>query len=144
MYICSGFKTIFILLMSFVTRFLKGNWLSKASLYAFNPQRLRTLLSQLSACLSRKGLASAKDQLLLMRNYVSDIVTGKYKDYDAKKLIVIVAAIIYVVTPFDLLPDLIPPGWIDDITIVAWAIKEASAELERYKNHKLSKEDPME
>lgn len=123
--------------MSFVTRFLRGNWLSKARLYAFSPKRLKTLLSQLSACLSRKGLASAKEHLILMRNYLSDIATGKYKDYDAKKLLVIVAAIIYVVTPFDFLPDLIPPGWIDDISIVAWAIKEAAAELERYKNSQL-------
>lgn len=121
--------------MSFVTRFLKGNWLGKAKFYAFSPQKLKVLLSQLSTCLSRKGLASAKENLLLMRNYLTDIANGRYKDYDAKKLLVIVAAIIYVVTPFDLLPDLIPPGWIDDISIVAWAIKEAAAELERYKNH---------
>lgn len=121
--------------MNFVTRFLKGNWLSKAKLYAFNPMKLKSLLLQLSSCMSRKGLAKAKDNLVLMRNYLSDIATGKYKDYDGKKLIIVVAAIIYVVTPFDLLPDLIPPGWIDDISIVAWAIKEVSEELEKYKNN---------
>ena len=75
-----------------------------------------------------------------MRSYLSDIATGKYKGYDTKKLLVIIAAIIYVVTPFDLLPDLIPPGLIDDLSIVAWAIKEASEELENYKNS-LKKED---
>ena len=121
--------------MNFVTRFLKGNWLSKTKLYAFNPMKLKSLLLQLSSCMSRKGLAKAKDNLVLMRNYLSDIATGKYKDYDGKKLIIVVAAIIYVVTPFDLLPDLIPPGWIDDISIVAWAIKEVSEELEKYKNN---------
>ena len=71
-----------------------------------------------------------------MRDYLSDIATGKYKEYDGKKLIIIVAAIIYVVTPIDFLPDFIPPGWIDDISIVAWALKEASEELEKYKNYK--------
>ncbi len=120
--------------MQFVSKFLKGNWLGKAKLYAFNPQKLKALLFQLSSCLSRKGLSSAKENLLLMRNYLTDIATGRYKDYDAKKLIIVVAAIIYVVTPFDLLPDLIPPGLIDDISIVAWAIKEAAEELEKYKN----------
>ena len=68
-----------------------------------------------------------------MKNYLFDISTGKYKDYDLKKLIVIVGAIIYVITPIDLLPDFIPPGFIDDLSIVAWALKEASAELEKYK-----------
>jgi uncharacterized membrane protein YkvA (DUF1232 family) len=121
--------------MNFVSRFLKGNWLSKAKLYAFNPSKLKNLLLQLTSCMSRKGLLKIKDHLILMRDYLSDIVTGKYKEYDGKKLIIIVAAILYVVTPIDLLPDFIPPGWIDDVSIVAWAIKEASEELEKYKNY---------
>ena len=122
--------------MNFVSRFLKGNWLGKAKIYAFNPLKLKNLLQKLSSLMSRQGLLKVKDHLVLMRDYLSDIATGKYKEYDGKKLIIIVAAIIYVVTPIDFLPDFIPPGWIDDVSIVAWAIKEASEELERYKNYK--------
>ena len=122
--------------MNFVSRFLKGNWLSKAKIYAFNPLKLKNLLQKLGSLMSRQGLLKVKDHLVLMRDYLSDIATGKYKEYDGKKLIIIVAAIIYVVTPIDFLPDFIPPGWIDDVSIVAWAIKEASEELERYKNYK--------
>ncbi|MBR5192874.1 MAG: DUF1232 domain-containing protein [Bacteroidaceae bacterium] len=109
--------------------------MNKAKLYAFNPLKLKSLLLQLSSCMSRKGLLKIKDNLILIRDYLSDIATGKYKDYNGKKLILIVAAMLYVVTPFDLLPDFIPPGWIDDISIVAWAIKEASEELEKYKDY---------
>lgn len=140
MYFCSQLSILKD--MNFVSRFLKGNWLSKAKLYAFNPSKLKSLLLQLSSLMSRKGLVKAKDQLILMRDYLSDIATGRYKEYDGKKLLVIIAAIIYVVTPFDLLPDLIPPGWIDDISIVAWAIKEATEELERYKNSKNKENEP--
>lgn len=122
--------------MNFVSRFLKGNWLGKAKIYAFNPLKLKSLLQKLGSLMSRQGLQKVKDHLILMRDYLSDIATGKYKEYDGKKLIIIVAAIIYVVTPIDFLPDFIPPGWIDDVSIVAWAIKEASEELERYKNYK--------
>ena len=121
--------------MHFVSRFLKGNWLVKAKLYALNPLKLKSLLQKLGSLMSRQGLAKVKDHLILMRDYLSDIVTGKYKEYDGKKLIIIVAAILYVVTPIDLLPDFIPPGWIDDVSIVACAIKEASEELEKYKNY---------
>jgi len=120
-------------MMNFVSRFLKGKWLDKARLYALNPQKLKQLLPQLGKYLSKNGLSSAKDTLLLMKNYLFDISTGKYQDYDLKKLIVIVGAIIYVITPIDLLPDFIPPGFIDDLSIVAWALKEAAAELEKYK-----------
>ena len=122
--------------MNFVSRFLKGNWLGKAKIYAFNPLKLKSLLQKLGSLMSRQGLQKVKDHLILMRDYLSDIATSKYKEYDGKKLIIIVAAIIYVVTPIDFLPDFIPPGWIDDVSIVAWAIKEASEELERYKNYK--------
>ena len=119
--------------MSFVSRFLKGNWLQKARVYAFNPKKMKELLLQLGKYISKNGLSNVKVNLLLMKDYLFDVTTGKYKDYDVKKLLVIIGAVIYVVTPFDFLPDFIPPGLIDDLSIVAWALKEASAELENYK-----------
>ena len=119
--------------MSFVSRFLKGNWLQKARVYAFNPKKMKELLLQLGKYVTKNGLSSVKENLLLMKDYLYDVTTGKYKDYDVKKLMVIVGAVIYVVTPFDFLPDFIPPGLIDDLSIVAWALKEASDELEKYK-----------
>ena len=119
--------------MSFVSRFLKGNWLQKARVYAFNPKKMKELLLQLGKYVTKNGLSSVKENLLLMKDYLYDVTTGKYKDYDVKKLMVIIGAVIYVVTPFDFLPDFIPPGLIDDLSIVAWALKEASAELDKYK-----------
>ena len=119
--------------MSFVSRFLKGNWLQKARVYAFNPKKMKELLLQLGKYVTKNGLSGVKENLLLMKDYLYDVTTGKYKDYDVKKLMVIIGAVIYVVTPFDFLPDFIPPGLIDDLSIVAWALKEASAELENYK-----------
>ena len=119
--------------MSFVSRFLKGNWLQKARVYAFNPKKMKELLLQLGKYITKNGLSSVKENLLLMKDYLYDVTTGKYRDYDVKKLLVIIGAVIYVVTPIDFLPDFIPPGLIDDLSIVAWALKEASDELEKYK-----------
>ena len=119
--------------MSFITQFMKGSWLGKAKLYAFNPKKMKDLLLQLGYYLSKNGLSEVKDTLLLIRDYLHDVSTGIYKDYEVKKLVIIVAAIIYVVTPIDLLPDFVPPGLIDDLSILAWAVKEASSELSRYK-----------
>ena len=119
--------------MNYVSRFLKGNWMKKAGTYAFNPKKMKALLLQMGQYITKNGLSSVKENLLLMKDYLYDVTTGKYKDYDVKKLMVIIGAVIYVVTPFDFLPDFIPPGLIDDLSIVAWALKEASAELENYK-----------
>jgi len=120
--------------MSFVAEFLKGSWMEKAKGYAFNPRKMKGLLLQLGKYVSKNGLTNVKDTLVLMKDYLYDVTTGKYKEYDGKKLLVIIAAVIYVVTPFDIMPDFIPPGFIDDLSIVAWAMKEAAEELERYKN----------
>ena len=122
--------------MSFVSRFLKGNWMEKARVYAFNPRKMKELLLQLGKYVTKNGLSSVKETLILMKDYLFDVTTGKYKGYDVKKLMVIIGAVIYVVTPFDFLPDFIPPGLIDDLSIVAWALKEASAELEKFKKSK--------
>lgn len=119
--------------MSVVSKFLKGKWMEKAKIYASNPQKLKTLILQLGGYLSKNGLSSAKETLVLMKNYLYDISTGRYKDYSIKKLSVVIAAIIYVITPIDLVPDFIPPGFLDDLTIIGWALKQVASELEQYK-----------
>lgn len=120
--------------MSFVSGFLKGNWMAKAKQVAFNPKKMKNLLLQLGKYVSKNGLASVKETLLLMKDYLYDVTTGRYKDYDGKKLLIVIAAAIYVVTPIDLMPDFIPPGFIDDLSIIAWAMKEVASGLEKYKN----------
>ena len=119
--------------MNYVSRFLKGNWMKKAGSYVLNPKKMKALLFQLGKYIGKNGLSKVKETLVLMKDYLYDITTGKYRDYDVKKLLVIIGAVIYVVTPIDFLPDFIPPGLIDDLSIVAWALKEASDELEKYK-----------
>lgn len=119
--------------MNFITQFIKGNWLGKARLYSFNPQKMKILLFQLGLYLTKNGLSSAKETLILIRDYLHDVSTGKYKDYELKKLTIIVGAIIYVVTPVDLLPDFIPAGFVDDLSILGWAASQAAAELKKYK-----------
>lgn len=130
--------------MSYVSRFLKGNWIKKAGSYAFNAPKMKGLLLQLGKYIGKNGLSKVKETLVLMKDYLCDVTTGKYKDYDGKKLILIIAAVIYVVTPFDIWPDFIPPGFIDDVTIVAWAMKEAASELEKYKEIKSKDLPPTE
>ena len=105
--------------MNYVSQFIKGNWLGKARLYAFNPQKMKVLLFQLGLYLTKNGLSSAKETLSLIRDYLCDVSTGKYKDYELKNLTIIVGAVIYVVTPVDLLPDFIPAGFVDDLSILS-------------------------
>ena len=122
--------------MNFTERFLKGNWLKKAGLYVLHPEKLKNIIPFLQKYVSKKGLLKVKDDMVCMKNYLFDISRGRYKDYDGKKLLLIVGVVIYVITPVDLLPDMIPTGLIDDVSIVLWSLKQVADELKNYRTWK--------
>ena len=42
-----------------------------------------------------------------------------------KRVIIVLLAFIYVVSPLDLIPDFIPViGWLDDLGVLSWAAKQ--------------------
>lgn len=116
-----------------IEQFLKSGWYKKAKTYAYQPKKLKALAVQLTFYLSKDGLSGVKDNLVLMYHYIQDIATGKYKDYNIQKLIIVVAALIYVISPFDFFADVLPLGLMDDVSIIGWAMKEVSEELAKYK-----------
>ena len=122
--------------MNFTSRFLKGNWLKRATIYVAHPERLKNILPFFQKYVSKKGLLKVKDDMVCMKNYLFDISRGRYKDYNGKKLLLIVGVVIYVITPVDFLPDMIPTGLIDDVSILLWGLKQVSDELRNYRTWK--------
>lgn len=119
-------------MMDFVSRFLKSSWIKEAVKCAYNSKRLEALVLQLGLYLSKKGPSGLKEQAGLMYNYLKDIVTGKYKDYNMGSLVFIVACVMYLLCPVDFIPDFLPVGLIDDMTIILWVLNTSSNELKRY------------
>lgn len=75
--------------------------------------------------------------LKALLGYVRDVLGGRYKDYSAGKLLLAIAALIYVFSPVDVLPDVVPVlGWIDDATVLGWATKQLMNELSKYRRHR--------
>jgi len=67
--------------------------------------------------------------LRLLRAYYR----GEYRDVTERALVVIVAAIIYVVNPLDLIPDAIPAlGFLDDATVLAFAVRRTRQTLDYF------------
>lgn len=121
--------------------FMSSKWMEKARKYVANPKKLKLLLLQLGTYLSKDGLSNVKTNLLLMYHYLQDIVAGRYKGYNSSKLLLVVAVLIYVISPFDLIPDILPTGLLDDSSLIIWALKEVTDELGNYKTHKELKND---
>lgn len=69
----------------------------------------------------------------LMGSMVSDYFTGDYKELPWPSIAAIAAAIVYVVSPIDLIPDfIIPVGWTDDIVVVALVFEALGIDLAKY------------
>ena len=71
--------------------------------------------------------------LLAMVRLVRDYQRAEYRDIPASSLLSIIAALIYFVSPFDVIPDWIPVlGHIDDAFVISLALKSVRAELDTF------------
>ena len=121
----------------FVERFKKGKWLDKSNSMLADKSKVLSVLAVLTKYMRKGGLKKIREDLRLLYDYISEVVHGKYKDYSAASLSLALAAIIYVISPLDIMPDILPfTGYIDDIAIVTWAMTKMNKELEKYKESK--------
>ena len=118
--------------MLFVEKFKKGKWLDKSNSMLADKSKVLSVLTILARYMKKGGLKKIREQLRLLYEYITDIIHGKYKAYSGPSLTLALAAILYVISPLDILPDLIPFGFVDDIAIVTWAMTKMEIELQKY------------
>jgi uncharacterized membrane protein YkvA (DUF1232 family) len=120
----------------FVNRFLKGKWFAKSNSILSNKKKVMLVLATLRKYMKSGGLKKVSKDLALLADYVSDIIQGHYHNYNKSSIILALAGLIYVVSPIDFLPDFLPLGFLDDITIITWAITKIAGELSKYSQWK--------
>ena len=82
------------------------------------------------------------DDFKLLIAVVRDYWKGKYKKIPFWSIAAIVAALLYVLNPFDLIPDFIPiVGQIDDAAVVAACLLMVRQDLHKYKKWKIAHPD---
>ena len=113
----------------------KAAWLKLAQRFVGDNVKLLALAGEAVRYVSKKkgNVTEMKDDVLLLCAYVRDVATGRYKGYKVWNLTIIVAAIIYLVSPIDAIPDFIVGGFIDDMSVIAWAFSKVGKELKMYK-----------
>lgn len=120
----------------FVNRFLKGKWFAKSNSILSNKKKVMLVLASLRKYMKAGGLKKVSKDLTLMADYVSDIIQGHYHNYNKSSIILALAGLIYVVSPLDVVPDFLPLGFLDDITVITWAIAKIADELLKYSQWK--------
>jgi len=122
--------------MDVIKKFSGGIWMERAKDCLNNSEKIKELLAKVISYLGKEGLDSVREQIELMYNYVKDIISGEYKGYSVSNLTMIIAAFIYLVSPLDILPDILPGGLIDDGLVLLWVNNEVKIELDKYKQFK--------
>lgn len=79
-----------------------------------------------------KGLKKDVDLLLRLARAWA---TGKYKDVSIASVLIVVGAILYLLDPFDVIPDFVPfMGLTDDATVIGLAITRLRKELNKFED----------
>ena len=112
-----------------IEKFKSSAWMDKAQEVLKTPEKVKGLVDELNGYMNKKGLKEVKDKLTTLSGYVLKTLVKSYNSKD-KKLIILVAAIIYVVSPFDFIPDFLLGGLMDDSTVIAWIFKMLGDKLD--------------
>ena len=85
----------------------------------------------------KNQLEKVWEYLQLFFSIVKDYINGNYKEIPIKTIISIVASLLYLISPIDLIPDFIPGvGLIDDVFVIGLVISGAKSDLDKYKDWK--------
>ena len=85
-------------------------------------------------------LAKYFNDLCEIFNLLRDRVTGVYKETPWTTIAALTGALIYVLSPIDIILDFIPGiGFLDDAIVIGLAIKLAQPDLEKYRAWKASR-----
>jgi len=78
----------------------------------------------------------------LLYSLIKDYWKGEYRDVSPWSILVFFAAIIYVISPIDIIPDFLPlVGQIDDALILILCMYFLEKDLHKYKEWKIKNRD---
>ena len=110
-----------------------GKWQEEAKQTMNDREKMEALKNKKNKFLNNPALSKIRDSLCLLWRYLEAVTSKRYTDYSVWAITKIVAVLIYVVNPLDLIPDVIFwAGWLDDILAVGYVISLTTEELEKF------------
>jgi uncharacterized membrane protein YkvA (DUF1232 family) len=108
---------------------------SSASEYLDDKIKLNQLLEKARRKMDkgRSQLNEAWDTIQVFYRMMRSYVKGEYRNIPNDKLLLIIAAFIYLVSPIDAIIDFLPGGLIDDGAIFIWLLSSLSEEIRQYR-----------
>jgi uncharacterized membrane protein YkvA (DUF1232 family) len=111
--------------------------LGRATQYAKNPDKLKDLTTkarQKAESAGRSGpLKDLWESMMALLRLIRAYAKGEYRQVPAQSLVLIVAAVLYFLTPLDVIPDFIfGLGYLDDAAVIAWVINTVKSVLDDF------------
>lgn len=111
--------------------------------------RILTLVTRLGAKMSQVNWSGiqreqVKLQLFTLGRLAKAYALGHYREIPWKTMLMLLAAVIYFINPFDLLPDVIPvAGLTDDFAVLVWVYNAMGSEIEKFQAWESSRARPL-
>ena len=109
---------------------------SKAEEYARNPEKAKKLIDDAM----KKAKGKNKGPLGDVWRYLTALIrltrayfSKQYTDVPWQTIVLAIAALIYFVSPVDLIPDFIPGvGYLDDVVVISFVVASIKADLDNF------------
>ena len=87
---------------------------------------------------NKSALANVWEHLQLLLSLTKDYSNGTYTAIPKATMISVLAALLYFISPLDLVPDfLVGLGFLDDAVILGFVVKKVAKELDKYRSWKM-------
>lgn len=112
--------------------------LQQAAKLRDNSEKIRQLVSRatsklIEATARNRRLKEVREKLEALVRLARAYADGSYRHIPWQAMVSILAAILYFVNPFDLLPDIIPiVGFTDDVSVLLWVFNTLKNEIEAF------------
>ena len=81
-------------------------------------------------------LSDLVEEIKTLMSLIMDFTKKKYTNISTTTMLTIIAGLIYLVNPVDLIPDIFIGGFVDDAAVLGYVLKRIGSELDQYKQWK--------
>jgi uncharacterized membrane protein YkvA (DUF1232 family) len=117
----------------------KSKWFknakSKAKEYLDTPDKIPKLIEKAKKKAQKKSgpLKEVWEALMTFFRLLKAYAKKEYREIPWESIVLILACVIYLVMPIDLISDFLPGGYIDDATLIAWTMRSVALDIENFR-----------
>lgn len=106
----------------------------------YDKGRFQKVLTESMKTVDKKEIFhSLRHEMGIIFLLCTDVLRGHYRGIKKKNMILIIAALLYLLNPMDIVPDFILAlGFLDDLTLLTFVLSKVKKELEEYENWRKS------